>query len=219
MPSVYAWIEDSVGTTVVENADISKDTASIAWSNAPLTSGDYTLKVKVQDFGDLESDVASFSFTKAAASFRYWRYADIVITGTNGVMVANWRLYSGSSQSGTAYPPTMTDATTPAPYVASSSFFYNATYADWKAFDGSIAGTFWWTLGHNAEATYNDWLQIDLGAIETIQSMSFTTGNQATYNASQFTIYASNTGAFAGEEVVIGTFYPSTTPQSTLNVG
>lgn len=61
--------------------------------------------------------------------------------------------------------PKMTSNTTPAPYVASASTVFSASYTAWKAFDqtaGPSGGDSW----HSAVGSVpgNAWLQIDLGA-------------------------------------------------------
>lgn len=64
-------------------------------------------------------------------------------------------------------PHTMSNNTTPAPYVASASSQYSASYAAWHAFDASLTlpwGTQW--------GQTTGWLKIDIGAQWSLDNYS-----------------------------------------------
>lgn len=95
----------------------------------------------------------------------------------------------------------MTSNTTPTPYVASTDYNYTG-YEAWEAFDDNLNNQ-WWNLGRTGG--YEDsYLQIDLGSSTTIGSIKLWT---AGFAANSVKLYASNTGAFTGEEDLIDTIY------------
>ena len=215
-PAAFVELYDGA-TLVVANADITVDPASgeISW-NFPGVNTTYTLKVIVQDFGDLASDLAEISITKLSTTFRYWRVGEFTAASSSNFGLYNFRLYTANGQTGTMLPPNMTDATTPAPFVASSSYFYSATYADWKVFDTAPGGWNWW-LGSPSPMTAA-WSQIDLGAAYEIKS--FTVGPIYSATFATCKVWASNTGAFAGEESLIATINSNFSAPSTIyNIG
>ena len=211
-----AYVELYLGITlVVPNSAITvSDTGAIAF-NLPPTAQTYTLKVQVQDFGDLASDTAEISITKADTNFQYWRVGEFSGPVSNNFGLYNFRLYDAISQSGTQYPPNMTSDTTPAPYVASSNYSFSATYAAWKAFDTAPGGWNWW-LGYTGSFA-DAWVQIDLGSAQTIKSL--VVGPTYTQGITGCKIWASATGAFAGEEVLIATIVGDGVPTSTYTIG
>ena len=169
----------------------------------PSTPANLQIRVRCQDFGDLQSEIATLDFTSEAfgGTFRYWRFADVTCVQGNWWMLANMRFYTASGQTGTAYPANMTSDTAPAPYVVTQSNNYNASYPGWKSMDSGITSSFYWTIGSSDGPS--DWVQIDLGSSINIASATITSGNGADYAPTGFTMYASNTGAFAGEETLI----------------
>ncbi|MFE6075799.1 discoidin domain-containing protein [Paenibacillus sp. NPDC057886] len=100
--------------------------------------------------------------------------------------------------------PTMTSNTTPSPIVVSSSTQYSATFAPWKAFDGSF-GTHWMT-----SAGVQGWVKIDLGSQKklgrySLSSSTDTPNLPVTANPKNWTLEGSNTGLFSGEQDVLHT--------------
>lgn len=217
-PNANCTIVDSAGTVVIANANITVSASGVISFVLLIANGSYSLKVSVQDFSLGVSTEAVFPFTKTSATFRYFRLSNIVQLSGSGCQVPEWRMYPAAGQTGTAIPPSLTAATAPSPYVVTSSFFYNATYADWKAFDATTTGTFWWTLGHTNAQVLNDWLQIDLGTETTVKSMKIMQGGSG-YISGSMKITASNTGTFTGEEIDLGTITLNQTPGSYTFIG
>ena len=200
-PFFFAEVRNSTDTsTVVTNANITKTQTSITFS-VP-TAGSYKLRVKAQDFGDLESE---------------WAYADITVTdgltrwlriygsgATSHTFLYDVEFYTGTGATGTLYPTShMTSDNAPSPYVASSSGSY-VTYDPYKAFDSNPTSSGWWNLG---VSPYNSWwLELDIGIhTVTIQSAKIIVRDPYYGGAGGQTLYlkTSTTGAWAGEETTV----------------
>ena len=196
---------DANDTTLVTNANITKTATSLTFTT-PSSAGTYKLRVKAQDFGDLESEFVVSSFTATIAQPRYYRIYGS--GGNNHTMVDDIEFYTGTGQSGTKYPDAvghMTSNTAPSPLVASSSGAYSTFYEAWEAFDASTT-TEWWNIGKNS--TYSDWyIELDIGVFNvTLQSAKVTLGHSSFYGGTQDLIMkSSTTGAFSGEETTLGT--------------
>ena len=205
-PNIWAQVKDSGGTVVITNSQITdKYDGTFSFTTPPIGTG-YVLEVKVQDFGDLASDTATATFDSLAIpAARYYRIKFINATSYN--MIDRVQLFTGPAQSGTLYPTTgMTSNTAPAPYVASAEYVASVSYDAYEAFDNIVGGTgrSWWNLGSSNYA--GSWVQIDLGS--SIQIASFILNpitNPSYINCDGWLIYTSNTGAFAGEEVLRAT--------------
>ena len=215
-PNIWAQVVDSLDNVVVTNAQITDNYDGTFSFQVPNNIGtNFELQVKVQDFGDLASDTATATFDIQAitfnVNFRYYRITDF--TGQNDsfgrIMVGTMRLYSQPAGAGTAYPPNMTDNTTPAPYVASAKHLFSTSYDYFKAFDANQNNTFWWNLGQTNP--FDTWIQIDMGAPTNVQSIGLSHG-QSGYDWSGCKLYGSNTGAFAGEETLIADLTGLITP-------
>lgn len=99
--------------------------------------------------------------------------------------------------------PQMTSDTTPAPYVASASSFYDGNSSDkiilspWKAFDNNVIQDDCWHIGMTeyGSAKKNAWIQFDFGNIITTGGIELTPrygyANQA---PTEFTVFASTDG-------------------------
>ncbi|MHC4857412.1 MAG: hypothetical protein ACYTBY_06375 [Planctomycetota bacterium] len=206
--SYFAEVRNSANTsTVVSNANISKSGGTFTFT-AP-SAGNYILRVKAQDFGDLASEFVTQSFTTLAATGpRYWR-----ITGSGSstyTLIQDIKFYTGAGQTGTVWPDTigtMTNATTPSQFRANSSGQYGTYYA-WEAFDSNTtsASSGWWNLG--ISSTYSDWyVELDTGQQATsISSARVIFHNTYHGGAQTIAIETSLTGAFAGEETVVATY-------------
>ncbi len=70
----------------------------------------------------------------------------------------------------------MTSDTAPSPYVATSSGFFSATYAPWKAFDSDVNSN-WWNL--SSPPYQGAFVSIDMGSTFTssLRSMRIQLGN------------------------------------------
>jgi hypothetical protein len=100
--------------------------------------------------------------------------------------------------------PTMTSNTTPAPYVVTSSSAYNGYHA-WNVFDKLDDNGHAYNILTFGSAT-NQWVVLDFGmgnekAIAKYDVYTYTS-NRAPKN---WTFEGSNTGAFAGEQVILDT--------------
>lgn len=99
--------------------------------------------------------------------------------------------------SGTDRTPTMTNNTTPSPYVASASTDSGAGTEAYKAFDNADSQ---WV----ASAT-TGYLQLDFGSALWAVDEYRIEPQSTTRAPKDWTLKASNTGAYAGEEVTLDT--------------
>ena len=202
---VAYFVEVYTGSTrVVENADVTKVDGVLTFT-APAGVGSHQIRLKAQDFGDLQSEQTTLGFTTTAfgGTFRYWKLTGVTCQQPNWWMLANMRLFDATSQGGNAYPANMTSDTAPTPYVTDTNNVYNASYPAWKAFDSNTVNTFYWAIGSSNGPA--DWLTVDLGSAVDIKSMTITAGNNAQYAPTGFELYASATGVFGGEETLVYT--------------
>jgi hypothetical protein len=161
------------------------------------TIGSFILRVKTQDFGDLESEFTNQSFTTTAhPTARYLRLSGS--GGSSHTYVRDLRFYTDGAQGGTEYPTSdMTSNTAPSPFVASSSGAYtsNTSYLEFKAFDSSSTTGFW-NLGQTS--TYSDWfLQLDIGTAVSINSAECNINPSYFANGQTLTLETSNSSTFA----------------------
>ncbi len=218
-PAYFVEVYDGA-TLVVANSAVTDNLDGTLTFDTPATAANLQARVKCQDFGDLQSEIATLDFETVAfgGTYRYFRVSDLVGGTGNNMGLKNVRFYSSAGQTGTAYPANMTDNTTPAPYVVSSSYYYNSpttTYADFKACDSSINS--WWWLLSSSNVT-GEWLQIDMGSPVSVESM--TIGPWYGRTPTTVDIYASTTGAFAGEEVLLAQAAFNGAPITTIiNIG
>lgn len=189
-------------TLIVANSLTTKDGATIGWADTSALSGTRTVKLRAQEFGDfIQSTEVTDTYEKLATSFRYFRIQGVDVNGTASSLhmgVRDWRYYSAASYGGTQYPTDMTTDVLPTPFVASG--FQFSSYSPYKAFD-QYTNSWWWTLTVSS-ASLNH-LTIDMGSQTTMLSgrIMFYSGQSLQY----FSIMASNSGAFAGEEVYLNT--------------
>lgn len=194
-----------VSHTITDNSD---GTFTIATG---LTVGTgYYVTAEAAGFGELKSAVATsntFESQAAQTQMRYWR-----LQGTNSskvnssskLAVADIKFFTGSNQTGTAYPTTdATSNTSISGVTISAGHRFSSTYAEWKAFDSFRAGGgnsgsgMWWTLGNSVAD--NNWIQIDFGT--SINLLSLRVETNSSYTDTDYAVlYGSNTGAFSGEE-------------------
>ena len=189
---------NSDGSVVAAPSDFTDNGDGTFTVTLPSTTGAATLNVKAQDFNSGASAAATLGITLTPLSFnaRYWRIKDFDGAGNNSLMIANWRMYSSGGQSGTAYPSNMTSNTAPTPYVASGTSSFSATYDYFKAFDSDGTNTMYWNLGTTTMGT--DYLAIDLGSAQTIESFEFKTGSNVAY-AGPFSLYYATQSDFSDE--------------------
>jgi len=160
------------GTVTVTDANIDRNLESdlshlsglLNITDTNASTAQRTLTVKAQEFGDnTQSAGGTATYTPSSIQAEYIRIwsclADgTVTTASNQFAIKNWRLYTGSAQSGTELPPDLTSATSATDIVVSAGHVYSSFYDDWKAFDSNTAGSWWWSIGNTNVA--NQWLQI-----------------------------------------------------------
>lgn len=239
-PTFYIEVTDPNGTVVVDNEFTTEETAGfyiIRWTGSGA-AGTHTVKFRVQEFGDYyDSAEITLTYTKQATIFQYWRIYGTDSAGTpasGNIGIREWDLYEGNGQTGQVHPNgNMTAASNSAadePGGNTSLSGYEAdrghkqfTYPAWRAFDGSTTGWQAWTLG---AATGDNWLELRfvVGSPEfpttadlpEIKSHSFRNyGNDGT---AYYTIYGSDTGAFAGEENLVAIVDGSSNTDTTYTV-
>jgi hypothetical protein len=211
-PNIWAQLVDQYGVVIkpLSSMIIDEVNGTVKWlADNPVGTG-YKLQTRIQDFGDLASEITENVFDQedivVNATFRYFRMGNF--TGQsdqpgNRVMVTDFSLFTGTGGTGTKYPTNMTSNTTPSPYVATSTRIFSNTYNVWKAFDANITGTFWWNLGSGSIAALSDSITIDMGSSVQIQSLRIVTTGNTTYQWSGCKIWGSDTGAFTGEETLV----------------
>jgi hypothetical protein len=218
-PAYFCEVYTGASLVIANSAVTDNQDGTLSFT-APVPAGTHEIRVKCQDFGDLQSEVGTLAFTTTAfgGNFRYWKITGITCTHPNWWMLANMRLFDAAGQSGTAYPANMTSATAPSPYVIVAGSNYNSGYTEWKAFDSNTTNSFYWAIGSPYGPA--DWLTIDLGSAVDVKSMTITGGNSSPYVPTGFLLYASPTGVFGGEQTLIHTAsgLPSVSGQVT-NIG
>jgi hypothetical protein len=189
-------------TLIVSNALTTKNGATITWMDSSSLVGTRTVKLRAQEFGDyIQSAEATDTYEKLAVSFRYFRLQGVDADGTFNKLqtgIKDWRYYTALNYAPTEYPSDMTTDALPTPFIASGYNF--SAYSPFKAFDSNL-GTWWWSLSVST-ASLNH-LTIDMGAQTTMLSGRILF--YASHSQRHFSIMASNTGAFTGEEVFLNT--------------
>lgn len=217
--STVTVADSSVQHTLSANSDKLSNTMLIKDSNA--TAGTRTLSVRAQEFGDYkQSAAATATYDVTFLNAAYIRILIQSTAGANTTLYAginDIRFYTGSGQTGTAYPTTnLTSNTSETGIAVSAGYSYSASYQPWHAADNNTSSTFWWSLAIGT-ASLNWWqLQFQSGTYPTpptIKSMRVIFSNST---AAAFRILTSSTGAFAGEQVDQGLF---TFANATNNYG
>ena len=214
-PAYFAEVRNSANTsTVISNANITKSGNNLQFTGP--AAGNYILRVKAQDFGDLQSEFVTQSFTTVAPTGP--RYVRLAGSGgsTHGI-VMDVQFFTGANATGTEYPASighMTSKTTNdntsglSGQMTVSSSGHHSNYQDWEAFSSitdSSASAFW-NLGHSS--TYSNWyLQLDIGTATTSISSAKVRFHSSYHGGAQtLSIIGSSTGAFSGEETTIATY-------------
>jgi hypothetical protein len=184
-PTLTYYITDNAGNIVSSLLEATTSPLSISVNDLAGTSP-HTVHVTAKEFGKTVSSESTASIPANTGSFTYRYYRISNVFANQGV--AEWRLYTDYSQQGTDV----------AISAITASYTRSATYSPDKAHDGSES-TMWWTLG----STGAQWLRFDLGASPpTIKSMSIS-AEGSSFALVDAVLEASNTGAFAGEEVTL----------------
>jgi len=239
-PTFKLTVEDPNGTVVVDNDFTTEETAGfyiIRWTGAGA-AGTHTVTFQVQEFGDYyDSAELTLTYTKLAAEFQYWR---IYGTDSAGSPVAahmgirEWELWTGAGATGSVHPngnmtaPSNSASDEPIGNASVSGYIAERghtafTYPAWYAFDGNFTGQQAWTLGASAA---NNWIEIqfDVGSTEfpttgdIPEIRSHKVRNYAGDSAAYYTIKASTTGAFSGEEIDIAIIDAASNSDTTYTV-
>lgn len=202
----------------------------LLWDAPTAPEGTYTVDLSIVEADaspeEVESAVASSSYTKVGANFKYVRFYGLDINGDRGLnhtqtsMVIDMQLFTDINQGGTQMTGvgngTYNTSNTSNPnFELGSGSAFNG-YPEWEAFDNGALNTAsaWWSLGRNTSA--ENYLELKyLNQTENASSAYATDADipdtksvrvYHTTNGSckQLAVYASKTGAFAGEETQIG---------------
>lgn len=187
-----------------------------------VSTDNFKVLVIAQDFGDLQSEVATLNVSVVArpqvafttSTYRYWR-----ITGSTArIYLTNWRAYSAINQGGTEYPGSLASTSTPSSNfsnswtsdgqtnVASSNHSYSNSYTAIDMFDNSIDSSGYWSLSPTTTSYWNttptaydyEYIELtwDMGTSRQIKSMEFKFNDQFTdtvsSNSNSFIIQGSN---------------------------
>jgi len=203
-PTPWCEVENSSGTVVVSDSTVTDNGDGTMTFTSPSTAATYTLKVRVQDFGDLASSTVSTSMVVSAAptyNYRYFRIGSLGSTGS--AYLTEVYFYTGTSFTGTVYPPEMSSSSQTIggyTYVLSGYTYSTSTYPLWKMTDVSAyspASTGAWMLGASATQKSDGWV-FDFGTARNIASAKCRWWNFSppnTYHSSPFTLYGSSDGS------------------------
>ena len=219
-PAYFVGLYDGSGNLIRNNNDFTDNEDGTISGDMFAPVGTYELRVRCQDFGDLQSEIATKALTveQFGGTYRYWRVRNIVGASGTNIGLFNVRYYTGANQSGTTLPANMTSETTPTPYVVTKSYQQGTAYPAYKAYQTTTPpyGGWWWLLSSSNVSA--EWNQIDLGSSQAITSM--TIGPWYVQSPTSVDIVASNTGAFTGEEVLMSTVLFNNAAASTIiNLG
>ena len=216
------FVEVYTGATkVVDNDDVTDNGDGTLTFAAPAT-GTHEIRVRCQDFGDLQSEIATKALTTQAFAFakQYWRLKDFGGGSNTNIMISELKLYTAAAQGGTKWPTSaLTTNGTPGTgtFAAFGQGYYapsGNTYTYYKAFDNIVNSTFYWNLGTTTHTT--DYVAIDLASAPTIRSMSISSGNSGG-SIGPVSLYAADNVNFTNE-FKIGD-YEFTATNQTINIG
>ena len=172
------------------------------------STDNFKVLVIAQDFGDLQSEVATLNVSVAArpqvafttSTYRYWRITDM----GERLYITNWRAFSAINQGGTEYPGTLASTSTPSnnfsnswssdgqTNVAYSNFAFSDSYTAIDMFDDSVDSSGWWGISPSTASYWspdpgsgnrthaNQAVSWDMGTARQIKSMEFKFNDQFT---------------------------------------
>lgn len=218
-------------TEVVTNANVTRSidsnllSATLTWSvDSDVSASDRTVKVRAQEFGDyIQSAEVTTTYANIALQSRFVRLRGVTSAGVNTsdrIALGEARFFDGRGQTGTRFAAgNMTSDTDPTSEGLSLSQgnVYSASYAAWKAMDGSTS-TMAWLLGTSAA---NNWWQCEFlsatyPTIPIIKSLEILQRTSA--DASYISIQGSDDGNFTSDLVEYGV-YNVPNDQTTTNIG
>jgi len=190
--SIFCQIK-SGSTVVVPNSSMSLNeaTGKITYTDI-ANEASRSIELTVQEFGEASSSVATGSYKKNDANFRYWRLIYNAQSSATHTYLKDFRLYDDLNQSGTGYPSNMTSNVLPSPYSASGNYVYNSTYDYYKAFDNNV-GSGWWTIG---SSTAGKFINIDFGSAKNIKS-TYIRFNRSYTVATNLSVIGSNNADYS----------------------
>mgnify|MGYP003969733753 FL=1 len=106
----------------------------------------------------------------ASSGYRYYRVNGFTPYGSKKPRLTVLRFYTAQNTAGTAYPPNMTSATAPSPYVVTRDGAYASYSEAWNAFDSSTNTRWEFPTSTNPSSS---WITIDMGANVALQSVLF----------------------------------------------
>jgi len=203
----------------------------LAWDASTAPVGTYTVSLSIVDADaspeEIESAVATATYTKSSTNFKYIRFYGLDSNGDRGLnhtqtsLIVDMQLFTDVNNTGTQMTGinngTYNTSNTSNPnFELSAGQEFNG-YSAWEAFDNGALNTAsaWWSLGRNNSA--ENYLELkylnqtenassayatdaDLPSTKSVRLYHTTNGN-----CDQLAVFASMTGAFAGEETQIGT--------------
>lgn len=199
------WAVDSYQTGTNQTIEVvGADGTTYDLTNTSTTNNYFVPNKTLAEWNAFKSAVASIadlSIAEAVDTYRYFRFQ---VTASNGQAITLGELEILVDS--TPYPTAnMTSNTTPEPLVVT---FSSAQVPAYKAFDGGNTGSGndWWYPVESQ--SYPEWLQIDLGAGNEIAPTSFKlyappANTNMNRTPKDFSLLASNTGNFSGEEVTL----------------
>lgn len=214
--SIFCQIK-SGSTVVVPNSSMSlnETTGKITYIDT-ATAASRSIELTVQEFGEASSSIATGSYLKNDANFRYWRLIYNAQSSATHTYLKDFRLYDDVNQSagsGTPYPSNMTSNVLPSPYSASGNYIYNDTYDYYKAFDNSV-GSGWWTIG---STTAGKFINIDFGSARNIKS-TYIRFNAFYTVATNLSVIGSNNADYSDSVAFIDSASVSNTQTPTLEI-
>ena len=211
--SIFCQIK-SGSTVVVPNSSMSlnETTGKITYIDT-ANEASRSIELTVQEFGEASSSLATGSYLKKDANFRYWRLMYNAQSSNSHTYLKDFRLYDDVNQSGTGYPSNMTSNVLPSPYSASGNYKFSDTYDYFKAFDNNV-GSGWWTLGSN---TTGKFINIDFGSAKNIKS-TYIRFNMSYYVVTNLSVIGSNNADYSDSVAFINSASVSNTQTPTLEI-
>ena len=190
------------------DGQITINTSQSASNFDTVSTDNFKVLVIAQDFGDLQSEVATLNVSVAArpqvafttSTYRYWRITDM----GERLYITNWRAFSAINQGGTEYPGTLASTSTPSnnfsnswssdgqTNVAYSNFAFSDSYTAIDMFDDSVDSSGWWGISPSTASYWspdpgsgnrthaNQAVSWDMGTARQIKSMEFKFNDQFT---------------------------------------
>jgi hypothetical protein len=207
----YSWFEGSVliASTTTNSVDLTGLVSNKSFSIRCQANDNLGRKSNFSDIVTFQTLAEPFIYTSnlPTGSYNFYRFQGIGLDGninSNRMFIFDLKLFEGLNETGIEFPTTdLTSNTSESGIVISTGYTHSETYVEWKAFDSNINGG-WWTIGNSIAA--NNWIEIEFATAKEIKSLNMKVSKGANQTLNHgYQILVSNTGAFAGEEILIGT--------------